>query len=92
LRPIPTLEDQVSVFMSRSDRLAQLHPQAPGSLFVAFYDSQDYGGSILTRLHAGPALYQFHIIDHLILGQNASELRSRTKEQTKKNYHGYVNF
>jgi hypothetical protein len=53
LRPIPNLEDQVSVFMSPSDRVAQLYPQAPGYLFVAFYDSQGYGGGILIRLHTG---------------------------------------
>jgi hypothetical protein len=34
-RPTPNLEDQVSVFMSRGDRVAQLYPQALG---VAFYD------------------------------------------------------
>jgi hypothetical protein len=39
--------------MFTSDRVAQLYPQAPGSLFVAFYDSQDYGGGILTHLHTG---------------------------------------
>jgi hypothetical protein len=39
--------------MSPGDRVAQLHPQAPGSLFVAFYDSQGYGGGILTHLHTG---------------------------------------
>jgi hypothetical protein len=39
--------------MSPSDRVAQIYPQAPGSLFVAFYDSQGYGGGILTRLHTG---------------------------------------
>jgi hypothetical protein len=33
-------EDKVCVFMSPSDRVAQLHPQALGSLFVPFYDSQ----------------------------------------------------
>jgi hypothetical protein len=33
--------------------VAQLYPQAPGSLSVASYDSQGYGGGILTRLHAG---------------------------------------
>jgi hypothetical protein len=37
--------------MSPSDRAAQLYPQAPGYLFVAFYDSQGYGGGILTRPH-----------------------------------------
>jgi hypothetical protein len=35
LRPTPNLEDQVSVFtMSPSDRVVQLYPQAPDSLFV----------------------------------------------------------
>jgi hypothetical protein len=51
LRPTRNLEDQASVFMSPSDRLVQLYYQALGSLFVAFYDSQGYGGGILTRLH-----------------------------------------
>jgi hypothetical protein len=35
------------------NRLAQLYPQALGSLFVTSYGSQDYGGGIRTRLHAG---------------------------------------
>jgi hypothetical protein len=39
------------MFMSPSDRVAQLYPQAPGSLYVAVYDSQGYGGGTLTRLH-----------------------------------------
>jgi hypothetical protein len=56
LRPTLNLDDQVSVFMSPSDRVAQLYPQAPGSLFVAFYDSQGYGGAILTRLHTDTAV------------------------------------
>jgi hypothetical protein len=33
--------------MSPSDRVAQLYPQAPCSVFVAFYDSQGYGGGNL---------------------------------------------
>jgi hypothetical protein len=37
--------------MSTSGRVAQLYPQALGSLFVAFYDSQGYGGGILTLPH-----------------------------------------
>jgi hypothetical protein len=49
LRPTPNLEDQVSVYKFPSDRVAQ----APGSLFVAFYDLQGYGGGILTRRHTG---------------------------------------
>jgi hypothetical protein len=31
--------------------VAQLYPRALGSLFVASYDSQGYGGGILIRLH-----------------------------------------
>jgi hypothetical protein len=31
--------------------MAQLYPQALGSLFIASYDSQRYGGGILSRLH-----------------------------------------
>jgi hypothetical protein len=49
----PNVEDQLSVFMPPSDRVAQFYPQAPGSLFVAFYDSAGYGGGILTHLHTG---------------------------------------
>jgi hypothetical protein len=49
----PNLEDQVSVFMFPSDRAAQLYPQVPGSLFVAFYDSQGYGVGVLIRHHTG---------------------------------------
>jgi hypothetical protein len=33
--------------------VAQLHPQALSSLFVASYDSQGYGGVIRTHLHTG---------------------------------------
>jgi hypothetical protein len=39
--------------MSPSDRVAQLYSQAPGSLFVAFYDSQGYGEGNLIRLNTG---------------------------------------
>jgi hypothetical protein len=39
--------------MSSSDRVAQLYTQVSGSLLVVFYDSQGYGGGILTRLHTG---------------------------------------
>jgi hypothetical protein len=45
---LPNLEDQVS---ASSDSVTHLCPQAPGSLFVAFYDSLGCGGGILTRLH-----------------------------------------
>jgi hypothetical protein len=37
--------------------VAQLYLQALGSLFVASYDSQGYGGGIRPRLHTG-SLYK----------------------------------
>jgi hypothetical protein len=36
----PNLEDQVPVFISPRNRVAQLYPEALGSRFVASYDSQ----------------------------------------------------
>jgi hypothetical protein len=42
--------------MSTCDTGAKLYPHALGSLFVAFYDSQGYGGGIRNRLHTGRRL------------------------------------
>jgi hypothetical protein len=42
---------QFPVFIAPRNRVAQLYPQALGSLFIASYDSQGCGGSIRTRLH-----------------------------------------
>jgi hypothetical protein len=73
LRPTPNLEDQISVFMSPSDRVTQLHPQAPGSHSVAFYGSQGYGGGIVTRLHMG---YVFTMV-----GQNWQIIACGTQDE-----------
>jgi hypothetical protein len=54
LRPTPILEDQVSVFMFPSERVAQFYGQAPGSLFIALYGSQGDDGGILTRFTRDP--------------------------------------
>jgi hypothetical protein len=45
------LEGQISVFISARNRVAQIYPRALGSLSVASYDSQGYGGGTLSRLH-----------------------------------------
>jgi hypothetical protein len=45
------LGNQVSKSIFPRNRVAQLYPRALGSLLVASYDSQGYGGSILTSLH-----------------------------------------
>jgi hypothetical protein len=53
IRDSSNLECQVPVFISPRNRVAQLYPQALGSLFVASYDSQNHGGGIRPRLHTG---------------------------------------
>jgi hypothetical protein len=53
IRDSTNLEGQVPAFISPRNRVARLYPQALGSLSVASYDSQGYGGGIGTRLHAG---------------------------------------
>jgi hypothetical protein len=53
---------QVSGFISPRNRVAQLYPQTLGSLFIASYDSQGYGGGIRLRLHAGLILKFVEII------------------------------
>jgi hypothetical protein len=42
-----------SLFISPRSRVAQLYPQALGSLYVASYDSQGCGESIITCPHTG---------------------------------------
>jgi hypothetical protein len=51
LRPSSNLEDEVPVFRSFNNRVVQQYSHTPGSLFIAFYDSQAYGWGILILLH-----------------------------------------
>jgi hypothetical protein len=51
IRDSPNLEGEGPVFISPSDRVALLYPQARGSLFVASYDSQGHGRGIWPRLN-----------------------------------------
>jgi hypothetical protein len=53
LRPTPNLKDQVSVFMSPSDKGPRYTHRHRVLFFAVFYDSQGYGGGILTTLHMG---------------------------------------
>jgi hypothetical protein len=47
----PNLEGQVPVFIFPMNRVAQLYPQALGSLFITSYNSQGYGKGIRPHLH-----------------------------------------
>jgi hypothetical protein len=53
IRDSPNLKDHVPVFISPRNRVAQLYPQALGSLLFASYDSHCCGGGIWQSLHAG---------------------------------------
>jgi hypothetical protein len=47
--------------------MVQLYPRALGSLSVASYDSQGYGGGILSRLHTGyTIIYAYTHVDSVI--------------------------
>jgi hypothetical protein len=58
----PNLEDQVPVFICPRNRVAQLKPQALGSLFVSCYDSQGCSGGIRSRLHTGIPTYNSKLL------------------------------
>jgi hypothetical protein len=56
----PNLGGQFPIFISPGNRVAQLYPRAPGSLYVVSYDSQGNGGGILTLPlpgGTGPCIY-----------------------------------
>jgi hypothetical protein len=53
IRDSSYLEGQVPVFIFPRNWVAQFYPQALGSLSVASYDTQGYGGGIRTHLYAG---------------------------------------
>jgi hypothetical protein len=47
------MEGQVALFISPKNRIAQLNPEVPDSLFVASYDLQGYDGGIRTSSTRG---------------------------------------
>jgi hypothetical protein len=51
IRNFPNLKGPVPIFISPRNRVAQLHPQALGSLSAASNNSQAYSGGIQTHLH-----------------------------------------
>jgi hypothetical protein len=74
IRDSPNLEGQVPTFISPRNRVAQLHPQALASLFVASYDSQGCGRGIRTRPHTGFPLGRSSSQSHIATyGQSVSK-------------------
>jgi hypothetical protein len=54
----PNLEDQVPIVIFPRNRVAQLYPRALGSPYIISYDSQGYGGGILTHFHTGYSFFR----------------------------------
>jgi hypothetical protein len=52
------MKGQIPVFISPRNMVAQLYPQALGTLFVASYDSKGYGGGIRSRHHTGSQMLE----------------------------------
>jgi hypothetical protein len=50
IRDFPNMEGQGHVFIFPRNKVAQLSPQALGSLFFSSYDSQGYGGGTRPRI------------------------------------------
>jgi hypothetical protein len=63
----PNLERQVPVLISPRNRVAQLYPSALGSLFVASFDSQGYGGGILTQKWKSKLYYDLQSASQSVL-------------------------
>jgi hypothetical protein len=61
IRDSRNLEDQVPVFIFPRNRVAQLYPQVTGSISVASYDSQGYGGGIRPRLPEAWSLFEYYL-------------------------------
>jgi hypothetical protein len=64
-RDFSNFEGQVPVFITPRNRAAQLYTQELGSLFVASYDSQGYGGGIRPCLHTGSIVFLITILHGL---------------------------
>jgi hypothetical protein len=62
IRDSTNLEGQIPVFISPRNRMARLYTQIMGSLFVASYDSQGYGGVFTSRCLEMNVLYCWLLI------------------------------
>jgi hypothetical protein len=73
IRGPPNLEDQISVFLSIRNRVAQLHLQALGPLFVASYNLQGYAGGIRILLHVRETLHLLNYLTYNISARTAQK-------------------
>jgi hypothetical protein len=80
----PNLEGQVPVFVSLRNRVTQLCPRALGSLYVASYDLQCYGGGILTLPLPGGPGPRIYIYISLRNRMVESKVKFKVKSQITK--------
>jgi hypothetical protein len=94
LRPTPYLEDEVVVFVSSGDRVAQLYPQAPGPSFVTFNASQGCGGGVLTISDSNIvySILEMHYNDTPRLARSVPVGLSEAQVQYKVGAQGSIEF
>jgi hypothetical protein len=79
IRDPPIRRTRSRIYTSRN-RVVELYPQALGSLLVASYDSQGYGGGIPPRLHTG--LIHFSVsFNHYIAACIAVAMQQANKQR-----------
>jgi hypothetical protein len=78
----PNLEGQAPVFVSPRKKVTQLYPRTLGSLYVVFYDSQDYGGGILTLPQTGGPGPHIHMYTSFRNRMVQSKVKVKDKSQS----------
>jgi hypothetical protein len=63
--------------------VSQLYPRALGSLSIASYDSQGYGGGILSRLHTGNLSVPLDIPVYMASRKKTRKVAELAKEAIK---------
>jgi hypothetical protein len=81
IRDSPNVEGQVPAFISLRNKVAQLYPQALGSLVVGSFHSQGYGGGVRPRLYTGSPI-------PLDRSSDVASERIRRKYHFQQYFHG----
>jgi hypothetical protein len=88
----PNLEGLIPVFISPRNRVAQLYPRALGSLCVASYDSQGYGGGILTHLHTSHESHSSQSQSHITTDYQPARSSCQAPIWPPTNFHFSLKF
>jgi hypothetical protein len=91
IRDSSNLEGQVPIFIFSRNRVTQLYRQALGSLFVASYDSQGYGGHARSAKFAGSQSQSGSVTLRLTVYCQSVRLGSEPLETHDQNFFSQLN-